>query len=206
MSFYSFWDMLELMRTLILLLVTSGSLHGQPASFEVASFKRVEPAEMERMAAAERSGQITGVKFGFSGGPGTTTPEHFTAEYVTLARLIARAYDLKPYQFKPPEWMGVERYRLDARLPVGVTEPRFRLMLQNLLGERLDLKVHWESKEMPVYELSVSSGGIKFYATAPERRHELRVPEDYPSLPPGEEPALNVQRGRAVWRARGETM
>jgi uncharacterized protein (TIGR03435 family) len=36
------------------------------------------------------------------------------------------------------------------RLPVaGATKEQFRLMMQNLLAERLHLKIHMESKEFP---------------------------------------------------------
>jgi uncharacterized protein (TIGR03435 family) len=134
------------MRTSILLLLTTTALCAQPTNFEVASLKRVEPAEMARLAAAECGGHDTGVRVGWWGGPGTGDPARFTAQYVSLARLVSRAYDLKPYQFGPPEWMTVERYVLNANIARGVTEEQFRLMLQNLLAERLDLKVHWETK------------------------------------------------------------
>lgn len=198
--------MLQLMRAPVLLVIATTALCAQPANFEVASLKRVEPGEMERLAAAERAGQDTGVKVGWWGGPGSNDPERFTAEYVSLARLISRAYDLKPYQFGPPEWMGTERYRLNAKLAPGVTEEQFRLMLRNLLAERLDLKVHWETKEMPVYELVISKGGPKFEETGGRRLPAARLPEGYPTLPAGQESALTVVRGRAVRRARGEAM
>jgi len=34
-------------------------------------------------------------------------------------------------------------------------------MLQNLLAERFKLALHWETKEVPVYELTVANGGPK---------------------------------------------
>lgn len=193
------------MRTAILL-VLPAALCAQPTNFEAASLKRVEPAEMERLAAAEHSGQDTGVRVGWWGGPGSSDPERFTAEYVSLARLISRAYDLKPYQFGAPEWMGIERYNLIAKVAPGVTEEQFRLMLRNLLAERLDLRVHWETKEMPVYELVISKGGPRIEEAGVKPRPAARLPDGYPTLPAGEEPALNVERGRVVRRARAETM
>jgi uncharacterized protein (TIGR03435 family) len=194
------------MRTSILLVLATTAFCAQPTNFEVASLKRVEPDEMQRLAAAELRGQDTGVRVGWWGGPGSNDPERFTAEYVSLARLISRAYDLKPYQFGPPDWMGIERYNLNAKLAPGVREEQFRLMLRNLLAERLDLKVHWETKEMPVYELVVGKGEPKFEEAAGKPRPAVRLPEGYPTLPLGEEPALSVERGRAVRRARGESI
>ena len=75
-----------------------------------------------------------GVRVGWWGGPGTNDPELFTAENVSLSRLITRAYDLKPNQLTAPEWAGIERYSLNAKLVPGVTEEQFRQMLQDLLA------------------------------------------------------------------------
>jgi uncharacterized protein (TIGR03435 family) len=43
--------------------------------------------------------------------------------------------------------------------PVPVRE--LRLMLQQLLADRFKLTLHRETKEMPVYELTVAKGGPK---------------------------------------------
>jgi uncharacterized protein (TIGR03435 family) len=188
----------------VLLVHTTTALYSQSTRFEVASFKRVDPGELQRLAAAEQSGQ--GIRVGWWGGPGTSDPERFTAQYVSLVPLISRAYDLKPYQFTPLEWMGVERYTLNARLAPGVSEEQFRLMLQNLLAERLDLKAHWETKEMPVYELVAANRGTKFEDATGKPRPAARVPEGYPTLKPGEETAVAAAGGRVVRRARGETL
>jgi len=197
--------MLRTMRTSVLLVLTATALYAQSTSFEVASLKRVDPGEIERLAAAERSGQDISMRVGWRGGPGTNDPELFTAENVSLSRLITRAYDLKANQITPPEWMGIERYNLRAKLRPGVTEEQFRLMLQNLLAERVRLQVHWETKETPAFDLVVAKAGPKFKeaATTPS---PARFPEGYPGLPPGEETTGITQRGRTVFRAHGEAM
>ena len=41
-------------------------------------------------------------------------------------------------------------------------------MLQSLLADRFQLKVHREPKEMPVYALVVGKNGPKFHASAPD--------------------------------------
>jgi uncharacterized protein (TIGR03435 family) len=48
-----------------------------------------------------------------------------------------------------------------AKVPRGATVEQFRLMLQNLLGERFKLHIHKEKKELPVYALVVMKGGPK---------------------------------------------
>lgn len=193
------------MRTSALVVLTTTALCAQSTSFEVASLKRVDPGEVDRLAAAERRGQDTGVRVGWWGGPGTNDPELFTAENVSLSRLITRAYDLKANQLTAPEWAGVERYNLRAKLAPGVTEEQFRLMLQNLLAERVRLQVHWETKETPAFEL-VAKSGPKFKEATSTPSLPARFPEGYPELPPGEETTGITQRGMTVFRAHGEAM
>lgn len=146
------------------------------------------------------------MRVGWWGGPGTNDPELFTAENVSLSRLITRAYNLKPNQLTAPEWAGIERYSLSAKLRLGVTETEFRLMLQNLLAERVALKFHWETKETPAYELVIAKAGPKFKEGADTPGPAARLPEGYPALPPGLESAGMTQRGRTVYRAHGEGM
>jgi uncharacterized protein (TIGR03435 family) len=198
--------MLQLMRTSAVLALTTIALYAQSTSFEVASLKRVDPGEIERLAAAERSGQDISMRVGWWGGPGTNDPELFTAGNVSLSRLITRAYDLNANQLTAPEWAGIERYNLRAKLRLGVTEEQFRLMLQNLLAERVRLQVHWETKETPSFDLVVAKAGPKFKEAASTPSPAARFPEGYPDLPPGEETTGITQRGRAVFRAHGEAM
>src|SRR5947209_6190524 len=100
--------MLSLMRIHELFVLTATALYSQSTSLEVASLKHVEPNELQRLGSAELKGRDTGVRVGWWGGPGSNDPERFTAQYVSLVPLISRAYDLKPYQFTPPGWMGSE--------------------------------------------------------------------------------------------------
>ena len=57
------------------------------------------------------------------------------------------------------------RFELSSRgipFPQGATKEQFLKMLQNLLAERFQMKMHFDKKEMPLYELSVMKGGPKF--------------------------------------------
>src|SRR2546425_12929186 len=40
---------------------------------------------------------------------------------LSLADLIAIAFKVKPYQISGPNWMGAERYTIQAKLPEGAT-------------------------------------------------------------------------------------
>jgi uncharacterized protein (TIGR03435 family) len=121
-----------------------------PAEFEVASVK----------PAADNPGSG-----GSQGGPGTSSPGLFSARYTALSDLIRWAFDVKPFQFKAPDWTHSARFDLDAKVPQGASRSEFRLMLQRLLVERFGLRVHQQKQEMPVYTLVVGKSGSKLKET-----------------------------------------
>lgn len=101
---------------------------------------------------------------GISGGPGARNPGRFTATQVTLAMLLARAFEIESDQFEGPDWLrdlDRHRYTILANVRQNATEAEFRMMLQNLLAERLGLRFHWETRLFPGYELTVVPGGPK---------------------------------------------
>jgi uncharacterized protein (TIGR03435 family) len=61
-----------------------------------------------------------------------------------------------------PAWVNSDRYVIDAKTE-GPTAPEMMRgpMMQALLEDRFKLKIHRESKEIPVYELTVAKGGPK---------------------------------------------
>jgi uncharacterized protein (TIGR03435 family) len=100
-----------------------------------------------------------------SGGPGTKDPGRITYNGVTLKMLLKRAYDISPDQISGPDWLDSERYDIVAKVPPGTTPEQFRLMLQNLLAERFELRQHRETKTLPVYLLTVANNGPKLEPT-----------------------------------------
>ena len=62
-------------------------------------------------------------------------------------------------------WISSERYTIDAK-PEAVQsqEMMHGPMLQTLLEDRFHLKVHRETREIPVYELTVARAGLKLKA------------------------------------------
>ncbi|HWC95347.1 MAG TPA: TIGR03435 family protein [Candidatus Sulfopaludibacter sp.] len=71
------------------------------------------------------------------------------------------AYDLRPYQISGPEWLGSVRYHIAAKAPGPASVKELKLMLQSLLAERFQLKLHHESKDFMVYALVVAKTGSK---------------------------------------------
>ncbi len=57
--------------------------------------------------------------------------------------------------------MASERFDIAAKLPTGAAEKEIPEMLQTLLEQRFQMKMHRESKELPVYALVVGKGGAK---------------------------------------------
>jgi uncharacterized protein (TIGR03435 family) len=83
---------------------------------------------------------------------------------LTLLDLVGTAYHRDGYQISGAQgWIASQRYDLLANAPGDVTptEDNLRLMLQALLANRFQLKVHMETKERPVYALVVAKNGGK---------------------------------------------
>jgi uncharacterized protein (TIGR03435 family) len=58
-----------------------------------------------------------------------------------------------------PGWFMSERYDVDARAAGSPSFDVMRTMLQALLEDRLQLKFHHETKELPVYSLALAKSG-----------------------------------------------
>jgi uncharacterized protein (TIGR03435 family) len=92
----------------------------------------------------------------------------------TVLGYIMYAYNLKWRQVSLPpaaeaavdsSFYDVAAKAESGRLPA---KDEFREMLQTLLAERVQLRVHHEQHEMPVYALVVGRNGPKFKASAPD--------------------------------------
>lgn len=73
---------------------------------------------------------------------------------------------MKADQISGPGWLDSERYEIAATVPRGATKEQVRRMMRNLLGERLQLALHRETRIVPIYELVVGKGGSKLTAQA----------------------------------------
>ncbi|HEY3840173.1 MAG TPA: TIGR03435 family protein [Bryobacteraceae bacterium] len=134
-----------------------------PPAFEVASIR------VHSFASADRVGPpIAGNRF-TSGG--------------NLKQLIIYAWDLKVYQlFGGPAWVAnpstdTDYYDIKAKAEGDepLTESRARQLMQTLLADRFQLRLHRESKEMPVYALVVGKAGPKFKDSAPDSTTGMRA-------------------------------
>src|SRR6185503_8541983 len=81
-----------------------------------------------------------------------------------VANLIGNGYGgIRQYLIaNMPDWVTSERYDMEAKATdPAATSPQMMLMLQTLLEERFQLRWHRETREGPVYVLSVARGGHK---------------------------------------------
>jgi uncharacterized protein (TIGR03435 family) len=90
------------------------------------------------------------------------TPGQITMENVSLRKCIGLAYDVgedKEYAFSGPGWLNTEAFDIVAKFPPAASREQIALMLQTLLADRFKLKLHHETKELPVYALIVGKNG-----------------------------------------------
>ena len=80
---------------------------------------------------------------------------------LTMRDLLGMAYRVKPFQLNGPDWIGTERYFINAKLPSGVSAEKLPEMVRALLNDRFGLRIHRDKKEMPVYALLVGKPPLK---------------------------------------------
>jgi uncharacterized protein (TIGR03435 family) len=97
-----------------------------------------------------------------NGGGGVRPGGRVSGSNVTVRVLILIAYGLQDYQLSGgPAWVSSTGFDVDARPASPVDSKTARLMLQNLLAERLSLKVHHEDAMVNGFHLVVDKGGSK---------------------------------------------
>lgn len=138
-----------MIRSVILGVAGAAVLFAQTApprpEFEVASIK---PSTVAPTGAQVHVGvQIDGAQV------------HCT--YLSVRDYIRIAYRVKEHQVIGPDWLASERFDIHAKLPAGATRDQVPEMLQTLLEERFQIKMHRDSKEFPVYGVVVGKGGLK---------------------------------------------
>lgn len=127
----------------------AGAVVAPAQNFDVATVK-AHPAGTD--------GRIT-VHMG--GGPGTPDPGRLNYENVTLKNVLAKAFNVLPYQLTVPAWAESERFDITAKVPEGTTKEQFGLMLQNLIADRFKMTFHREKKDLAAYVLVVAKNGPK---------------------------------------------
>jgi uncharacterized protein (TIGR03435 family) len=156
----------------ILICLLSFAPQGSRPSFEVATIKQTTAVQGRSRLADQPGGRLVATR-------------------ITLTALIAAAYQGNPptgQMVGGPAWIDSDLWDIEAKAPEGYVPrsttfgfpPQMVLMLQSLLEDRFQLKLHRETRESAIYDLMIAKGGSK-----------LRLSEDQtpPSMPgPGASP------------------
>jgi uncharacterized protein (TIGR03435 family) len=154
-----------------LILAESAPPSQRPITFEVASIK-LNSANDGRVAIMPTAGG------------------RLTMTNSSLRMLIRFAYNLQDNQLVGgPAWLDTDRYDILAKAEGEATREQMQQMLQTLLAERFQLKVHRETRELPVYALVAAKGGSK-----------LKPTDANPSAANG---GIRIARGAAITQVEG---
>jgi uncharacterized protein (TIGR03435 family) len=111
-----------------------------------------------------------------------------------LRSLISEAYQVRDFQLSGgPAWLDSARYDIEAkgRLDPGSQEQaglQVMKMLQALLADRFQLRIHQETRELPIYALLVAKNGPKL-ETAREACFDPTAGIPPPPTLPGQSPS-----------------
>jgi uncharacterized protein (TIGR03435 family) len=148
------------------LVILASVVWGQTtASFEVATIKPSDSTE-------------TRSRIGIAPGGG------FQAHNVTVKSMLQQAYDVGDFQVSGgPGWIDTVRYDIEAKgngpavsqadlakmndSQRNQFEQQMSGRVRSLLAERFHLRVHRESKEMPIYALAIAKNGSKMGPAVP---------------------------------------
>jgi len=120
-----------------------------------------------------------------------TTPDGLSLVNLTLEQMICNAWDMRTYQLSGLSgWMKSTNFDLTAKVSgedvdayKKLNVAQRRVMLQKLLIERFQMKVHMETKTLPTYDLVVDKSGPKLKpstAVDPPSEEEMKAnPEKY---------------------------
>jgi len=87
----------------------------------------------------------------------------YAVENITAKTMMAVMYRVPARQIEGgPAWFETERFDVEARADRGgYSVDELHTMFKNLLKDRFGLQIHIDTKEGPVYILTVGKGGLK---------------------------------------------
>jgi uncharacterized protein (TIGR03435 family) len=184
---------------------------GPPISYEVATIKPLDPKTADTVLAIR-------------------LPPGVTLSPLSIRRYIMNAYGAFYAEqiIGGPDWLNKDAYQISAK-PSAEVEAAARsmksedyrnlaeAMQQSLLADRFQLKAHFETRVLPVYELVPAKGGLRITAvSAPPTRHYGDPPpppppppqpgKAAPSPPPGTSIGMTTNSGLHVMNASAISM
>jgi uncharacterized protein (TIGR03435 family) len=145
-------------RLLLAGALTVSAALGQRPKFDVASIKACAPRPVAKTKGPPGESA-----------PPRSSPGRYQSNCDTLIDLIRTAYvdnrGPTPQRLPVtggPAWINSDRYQIVATAEANASMPTMTgPMLQSLLEDRFGLKIHRETREVPVYLLNVAKNGLK---------------------------------------------
>jgi uncharacterized protein (TIGR03435 family) len=139
-----------------------------------------------------------GPEMHFVGGRFTPQTTNLKLENVQIFWLISLAYGVEYHHISnPPDWAGRTTFNVEAKSDAAADQRMATLdkeqekleqqhMVQALLTERFNLKVHWSTQEGDIYNLVLTKGGSKLRpaGSMPPPPEELKWLRDSKTPPP----------------------
>ncbi|HWB33316.1 MAG TPA: TIGR03435 family protein [Acidobacteriaceae bacterium] len=159
-------------------------LPATPPDVDAPTYKPALTFDISSVRETERGRQID---------MGIVNPSHkseFSASTVSLHILIQLAYSFGPFQIVGgPDWMNDRYFTVQAKSDPSVDAELAKMsdddgrleklhMVQAMLADRFGLRAHWETRQAPVFVMTIAKSGLKMQPT------KLPVPEGDPSMAP----------------------
>ena len=111
---------------------------GKPPAFEVASIKENVSASDNASVRVQPGGRVS-------------------VSNNSLRNIIRNAYNVQNYQIiGGPDWVSSVRWDITAKAPDDAPPQQLLLMLRTLLADRFKLVIRNETREMPIYALTLA--------------------------------------------------
>lgn len=137
----------------------SGLAQTAPIAFEVATIKPSEPGVVA--SPTRNSGmRITG--------------DRVEIRDFDLRFSLGQAYRVRPIYVFGENWITTAKFDISAKIPEGATAAQVPEMLQALFTERFGVRMHRETRQMPVFVLKVAKGGFKLKELPPDTPNSSR--------------------------------
>jgi uncharacterized protein (TIGR03435 family) len=161
-------------KALVLLVLLSAAAAAQSPSFEATSIKPNNSGENFISVRLVPGGSVRAIN-------------------ATLESVITTAWQIPDFELaEVPGWAKSERWDIEAKGSGDTPPPETLDKLKSLLADRFHLRVHKETREIPVYALLIAKGGAKL----PPAREECFDPKaGIPPPSPAARPCGGFNRG-----------
>lgn len=103
----------------------------------------------------------------------------FYLHNLSIETIISTAFGVNQSKINGPDWMDSTYLSIDAKIEGDqqLTMDQIRPLLQNLLAQRLGLKVHHESRSASGFELVFAKGGPKLQPSKNDKHYGQILPD-----------------------------